>query len=206
MCSVRLFTVRSETLCFFRLDFHSTYVFCAFRLYVRLLSLSGLITVMCLCSCLSFTHSPTPTCALMLKHIYIHARSHNHSVFTFTACLYVKLGRLCLINFQRKHCVLVCACACLCLFMSLCVSAVFVGPKCVLNLDEETSMFTFIIFLLPVSHCADGGCLELILLVQSMINMAVQTSVVNMASNWKPVWGFFKFGHDLKFNYATSHL
>lgn len=34
-----------------------------------------------------------------------------------------------------------------CLFMGLCVSALFVGPKCALNLDGETSMFTFIISL-----------------------------------------------------------
>ncbi len=74
----------------------------------------------------------------------------------------MKPGRLCLIKFKRKHCVLVCARARVCLFMGLCVSAGFVGPKCVLNLDGETSMFTFIIFSLPVNLCTYGGRPELI--------------------------------------------
>lgn len=143
------------------------------------LTLSGLlITVMCLQVHVSFTHSPMPTSVLTFQHVYTHTQSRRFHFYR--VCFHVRLGRLCLINFKRQHCVL--ARAGVCLFMGLCARLVFVGPKCVLNLDRGTSMCTVIIFLLHVSHRADGGCLELwafteILLVYSMINMALKTSV-----------------------------
>lgn len=57
--------------------------------------------------------------------------------------------------------------------LSVCLSVFvygFVGPKCVLNLDGETFMFTFIILTL------DGGC-TVILLACSRINMAFVASL-----------------------------
>lgn len=112
------------------------------------LTLSGfLITVMCLRVCVSFTHSPDAReCAC------IPTRVHTYTITAFAlfyrVCFHVRLGRSCLINFKRQHCVF--ARAGVCLFMGLCASAVFVGPKCVLNLDRETSMCTVISFLLHV--------------------------------------------------------
>lgn len=101
-----LLSVRSEASCMSRSNFSPSYVFFAFRFNVWLLSLSGLITVMCVRICLFHTLPEAHMCAH--AQTFTHSRAHNHSVFPFTVCLYVRLGGLCLINFKRLHCVCVC--------------------------------------------------------------------------------------------------
>ena len=84
--------------------------------------------------CLSVFHTGAQT--LPGSHMCAHTiciSTQNHSVFTFTVCLSARRGILCLINFKYWLCVCVCVHA----RMRECVSAHFLGPMCVLNLDGD---------------------------------------------------------------------
>lgn len=100
-------------------------------------------------------------------------------------------------------------CAAVCLFMGLCVSVLFVGPKCVLNPDGDTSIFTLIIFSLHVGHEAVSKSVRMqmswtVSLYGGFISLKhdqhgiKNLCVADTESSWNHVWKDFNVGHDLK--------